>query len=314
MDELDPVWKEALDSFFESCLALLFPDMHHDIDWTRPWEDLDRELERLFPQAEMGPRRVDKLVKVWLRNGEASWILLHLEVQAEAREDFARRMFVYHFSLYARYDRAVVSAAILADDSPNWRPGGYGYSRWGCSLAFQYRTVKLLDLRSRSEELARSANPFARFVLAHLHTLDTRRDPAQRQGWKIRLVKELYGQGFTSEEIRSLFNLIDALMRLPDDFEQDFLHELTRFEEENAMPFVAPWERLTLEKGRQEGRQEGLHLAIRSLISQRFGQEGLELMPEVEQLKDEVRLRAILSALGRFDVNSLDAIRALLRP
>jgi len=37
--------------------------------------------------------------------------------------------------------------------------------------------------------IRRDGNPFAQVVLAHLKALETRRDPATRQRWKIGLVK-----------------------------------------------------------------------------------------------------------------------------
>ena len=34
MADYDSPWKEALDRYFEACLALFFPEAHADIDWT----------------------------------------------------------------------------------------------------------------------------------------------------------------------------------------------------------------------------------------------------------------------------------------
>ncbi len=60
--------------------------------------------------------------------------------------------------------------------------------------------LKLLDYANRVAELEASKNPFAKVVLAHLKTLETRDDPANRRTWKMRLVRGLYEQGFGSEE------------------------------------------------------------------------------------------------------------------
>src|SRR5262245_34874485 len=68
--DTDSPWKEALDRYFERCMALFFPQAHADIDWTRGYEMLDKELQPIVRQAKLGRRYVDKLVKVWLRNGE----------------------------------------------------------------------------------------------------------------------------------------------------------------------------------------------------------------------------------------------------
>lgn len=44
-------------------MAFFFPEAHRDIDWTRPFEMLDKELQQITPESEQGSRVVDKLVK-----------------------------------------------------------------------------------------------------------------------------------------------------------------------------------------------------------------------------------------------------------
>src|SRR5205814_3626472 len=80
--DFDSPWKEALDRYFELCLAFFFPQAHADIDWGRGYEMLDKELQKIVRQAKQGRRYVDKLVKVWLKGGEERWLLIHVEVQA----------------------------------------------------------------------------------------------------------------------------------------------------------------------------------------------------------------------------------------
>ena len=94
--DYDSPWKEALDRYFELFMAYFFPAAHADIDWSRGYEMLDKELQKIVPQAEQGRRLVDKLVKVWLRTGEERWILIHIEVQTWKEGDFPKRMYVYN--------------------------------------------------------------------------------------------------------------------------------------------------------------------------------------------------------------------------
>src|SRR5207253_5432946 len=60
----------------------------------------------------------DKLFKVWLQEGDEVWLLIHIEVQGQAQAIFPQRMFVYNSRTFDRYNRAVVSLAVLADDQP----------------------------------------------------------------------------------------------------------------------------------------------------------------------------------------------------
>ena len=67
--DFDSPWKEALDFYFQAFLALLFPAVYREIDWSRPYESLDKEFQQVVREAEMGRRYVDKLVKVWTLDG-----------------------------------------------------------------------------------------------------------------------------------------------------------------------------------------------------------------------------------------------------
>src|SRR4051794_4931391 len=93
---------------------------------------LDKELQQLLPQAAQGRRTVDKLVKVWRRNGAETWVLIHIEVQTRRERGFSQRMFVYNSRIADSYKQEVISLAVLADDNPNWRPDSYNWELWGC--------------------------------------------------------------------------------------------------------------------------------------------------------------------------------------
>ena len=76
--DYDNPWKEALAQYFEAFLALFFPDAHTVINWNRPPESLDKELQQIVPEAEVGKRLADKLFKVWQLGGEEAWVLVHI--------------------------------------------------------------------------------------------------------------------------------------------------------------------------------------------------------------------------------------------
>ncbi len=284
--DYDSPWKEALDRFFERCLALFFPHIHAEIDWARGYEALDKELQPIVRRAKHGRQYVDKLVKVWLKSGEERWVLIHVEVQTSREGDFPRRIHVSNHRIFDRYGQKVISLAILADDDPAWRPGRFEYTRWGFRSLTEFPIVKLLDYAPKYEELEADPNPFAMVVLAHLKAMETRRSPVDRQVWKIRLVKGLYERGMGSEDVRRLLDFIDWVMELPEPLEQDFERELHAFQQEKKMPFVNFIERRALEKGLLRG--------IEVCLRVRFGEQGLELMPEIRQIRDHVLLDKIL--------------------
>jgi hypothetical protein len=313
MSDFDSPWKEALDAYFEAFLAFFFAPIHADIDWQRGHETLDKELQQIVPDAALGRRYVDKLVKVWRRDGIEEWVLIHIEVQYSAEADFARRMFIYHYRLLDRYDRRVASLAVLGDDRADWRPDRYTYDLWGCRNDFRFPIVKLLDFAAVEPTLENQANPFATVVLAHLKTRATHQDPATRQVWKLRLVKNLYERGLEREQVRQLFRFIDWMMDLPEPLEIVFRQEMTQYEQEKRMPYVTSIERLARAEGKLEGELEGkseaLLTGIEVGLELKFGATGLECLPEIRKIEDVQTLQTILQAIKT--ATSIEELRRL---
>jgi hypothetical protein len=171
--DFDGPWKEALGLYFRPFLELLFPDVADKIDWSHPPEFADKEFQQLVPGAVAGRGTVDKLATVWARDGEPTRVFVHVEVQAQTDPDLAGRMYRYNHRLEDAYGEMPVSVAVLGDYGRTWRPTEYAAGRWGCDVRFTFPTAKLADYRGREDELERSPNPFAAFVLAHLRTLET---------------------------------------------------------------------------------------------------------------------------------------------
>ena len=116
--------------------------------------------------------------------------------------------------------------------TPRWRPDRFGYGRWGWHIGIRFPMVKLLDYVAEWEVLRESSNPFASVVLAHLGTLRTRHDPQARSAAKIQLFKGLYGRGWTADDVRRLFAVIDWMMDLPKPLDLGFWEEIKHYEKE----------------------------------------------------------------------------------
>ena len=233
MIDFDSPWKEILEVYFKPFMSLFFPEAHQQIDWEMGYESLENELRQITRDAEVGRRTVDKLVKVWLLDGQQAWVLAHVEVQAQKDPDFEERMFVYHYRIFDRYHRRVVSLAILADDSKKWRPEEFSYDLWGCEMRFRYPVVKILDYRENPELLDDAGlNPFVVVVRAHLAVLESGKNLDELFKRKFALVKDLYTVGYSRVDIVELFRFIDWLMALPEVHERLFWKELSEYEEE----------------------------------------------------------------------------------
>ncbi len=304
MSDYDSPWKEALERYFQAFLALFFSPAHADIDWSRGYELLDKELQGVVRDAELGRRHADMLAKVWLKDGAECWVLVHVEIQGRYEADFARRIYVYNHRIFDRYDREVVSLVILADDNPGWRPREFHTDRGGCKVGIAFEPVKLIDYAGRETELEASNNPLAKLVLAHLKTLETRGNDMDRLAWKLRLVRNLYERGLSAEEdVRELFHLIDWMMDLPPALDDLFWGDIERLKQEKHMPFIDIAERKGRERGQREGLREGLLKAI--LLGFK-----LKFPGQWEQLYEQIRPTEDLGLLQR----TYDAIEGAATP
>lgn len=314
--DVDSPWKEALARYLPDALALFFPAVAAEIDWTRGYTLLDKELQQVTRDADLGRRLADTLVQVWRRDGREAWVLIHIEVQGQPERDFAQRMFVYHYRIYDRYERPIMSVAVLADEQPTWRPDHFTQELWGCTIEMRYPIVKLLDWREREAELAASANPFAVVVQAHLAAQATRDAVEARAQAKVHLIRGLLSRGYERVQVLELLRLIDWLVALPAEQERLVVQELARMEEEQSMAYMTSWERMGQERGeaigRAEGLAEGLLEGLAVALDLKFGAAGTALLPELQQITDP----AILQQVGERikTATSVEELRAVYAP
>jgi len=250
-DAYDSPWKDILEAYFPDFMLFFFSQIHHDIDWSRGYDFLDQELRQVVRDAELGKRLADKLVKVWKRSGEETWVLVHVEIQSQEESNFSERMFVYYYRLRDKYDQEVVSLAILGDERKTWRPSTFQTELWGCELMFRFPMIKLLDYESQWEELEASRNPFAIAVMAHLKTKETRNNVQARKEWKFRLTRRLYEEGYERQDILNLFRFLDWMLELPEELKQLFQAELAQYEQERQMPYITSIEQMAQERERK---------------------------------------------------------------
>jgi hypothetical protein len=303
-DDYDSPWKDILERYFGEFMAFFFADAYAGIDWSRGYESLDTELQQVVRDAELGKRLADKLMRVWRQDGEEQWVLIHIEIQASYDAGFARRMFIYHYRLFDRYQRTIVSLAVLGDDHPSWRPRQYGTELWGCEILLRFPVVKLTDYNEHWEVLEASVNPFAIMVMAHLKTQATRHDPQARLQWKFQLVKRLYEKGFRREDILELFRFIDWLLVLPQGIDKQFRNELAEYEAAMSTPYITSIERL--------GIQQGERALLRRQIQHRFGPA---LAQQLETLLQKIDDPDHLADIGEWvlDYKSGDELLARVR-
>ena len=278
-DDYDTPWKNIIETYFEELMAFFFPAAHTDIDWSRPVEFLDKELQQVVRDAEFGRRYVDKLAKVWRKDGAEQWVLAHLEVQGQYEAAFDERMYTYNYRLFDRYKRQVASFAVLSDSDPDWKPGKYESQLWGCNITFTFPVAKLTDYKGQWAVLEASNNPFAIVVMAHLKTQETQHDSEERRFWKFYIIRHLYEQGYGRQDIINLFHFIDWIMWLPPAAEQELWQEMAQLEVEKKMAYITSVERIGMQKG-------AAHLLLR-ILARRFGEIPEAVQAQLQKLSTD---------------------------
>ena len=99
-DDFDSPWKDILKEFFKEFIEYFFADVYSDINWSKGYRFLDKELQQVVQDAELGRRYADKLVEVTRKNGDMGLVVVHIEVQGEPEITFGERMYTYNYRNY----------------------------------------------------------------------------------------------------------------------------------------------------------------------------------------------------------------------
>jgi hypothetical protein len=67
LSDYDSGRKEVIEKYCIDFMLLYFPNMHKDIDFTKGFEFLDKEFNKIVKASKEKKRYADKLVKVYLK-------------------------------------------------------------------------------------------------------------------------------------------------------------------------------------------------------------------------------------------------------
>jgi hypothetical protein len=262
----DSAWKDVIEELLEPFLEFFFPDVYRDIDFSKGFEFLGKELRKIAPDGKVGLRYADQLIKVHLKEGPAKYlrIFIHLEIQGKQEANLEERIFIYFYRIFDRHREEgteVVSLVVLTDENGNYRPDEYRTSRWGFDLRMKFPIVKIIDYKNKKklrEKLEESDNPMAMVVKAQLRSYELKKaDNHKKSSVKWELIRQCYDKGYNKKEINTLFKFFDWIIRLPEDFENQLTEKIIKFEEENKMPYVTSWEKIGVKRGEKIGVKRG---------------------------------------------------------
>ncbi len=240
--DFDSNWKYLIIKYFYQFIAFFMPDLYADIDTSRPPVFLDNELQTIWRSMKTGLKMTDKLVQVWLKNGDERLILVHIEVQARFETLFSKRMFTISYRIVDKYKVLPTALAVFVDTPIPKEFDTYEEKIYGTEMRYKYNAYKVID-QIETALLKRDDNLFALVVLANLRTVQTKKEGNEidRLLFKKHLYNLVTERNFDPEVYYDLLNFINYLMVLPEELaiEYDNFSTIT-IKKEAEMNYLKP--------------------------------------------------------------------------
>jgi hypothetical protein len=276
----DILWKGMIENVMKDLLLFIDPEIGKELDLERGFVYLDKELAAMYPDPEKSSntRIVDKLVKVFLRDGTERWMLLHIEIQGNNDKNFARRMFEYFIKLFTKHGHPVAAIAVLTGKDGKKMPAAYEDRCLWMRVRYEYKTLCIIDYPD--EELKASMNPFAAVMMVAKEALlkvkgtDEEKDNVllEQKVLMVRLLKErmaIFGEKKT-EAILSFLNNY-RVFKKPETNCKFMEQTDVIFEKKNTMGVIEQLAEIKrqegIEQGREEGKEKEREEFVRSLLA-----------------------------------------------
>jgi hypothetical protein len=275
----DILWKVVIEEVFDDLLRFVYADADQVYDLERGFEFLEKELAEMDPEPdeESDTKFADKLVKVYHRDGEEDWVMMHVEIQGEIanRTEFSGRMFRYFYRILDRFKRPVSAVAIFTGRDGRRMPGIFEYRYHSTRVLYEYQVLSILDFSD--EELAESKNPFALVVLAAKMALMVGRvSETELLERKVAIGVGLMRKGFSVRKVRAIFSFLENMVLFENrEMNRTFRRRIQSHDKRDIMGideyvrqegFEIGMEE-GIEKGIEKGRQEAQRVIVANLLA-----------------------------------------------
>jgi hypothetical protein len=319
----DEAWKKIIERLFPYFLEFFVPELYHDVDFSIEYSFLDKEMEQLSKESVKGAKYVDKLAKIYLKDGSEQWILVHIEVQGYPDENFPLRMFRYFYRIFDKYGKKIVSVALMTGSDKGNIENKYELKAYGSGVIFDYLSFRLMDYNRT--QLENSDNPIATIVLT-CQDKEIAKQEGKAFDIKRRLIRNLFSKGFNKDIIVASLEFIDWTIVLDDKEENTLLQELKQTEEVKRMPYVMSFERIARKEGRKKGIKEGIKegiekglqqgslLTLREVILETLSEKFGEILPDLPDIVNQIEDKDKLKELNRLAIKctSLEEYKKML--
>lgn len=273
--DYDELWKDFIADFWREILEKFIPGLYIKADLNHEPEFLDKELHDILAafndNDDKTPKRyVDKLLKIFLKDGGEEWVLLHIEIQDKGGEDFALRMFRYYCLLFTHYNKNPVALAILTAGRPKNENDFYKADLFGTSIEYKYNLVKAYEISDK--ELLSGDSLVDLFIYSVKIAAKYRKSDKQKFSYMKIIIKLLADRGLNRTQRKIFTSYVERVMALSGmNYRLEFRdYARNVFNERSSdMRYKGEFEKMmddAEEKGLEKGIEKGLEKGIRQNI------------------------------------------------
>lgn len=264
----DSLWKGILEDLFADFLRFFFTHADQIFDLKKGFVYLDKEMAQIAVDGDPeSAKYVDKLVKVYTREKNEQWVLVHVEVQGYTDTRFEERMFRYYYRIFDRYQRRITTVVLLTDQNKKFHPNEYRSEFLGTAVHYRFNSYKIIE--QGEEALLNSENPFAFVILTVLLALQRKRltDNALFD-LKVALVRRLLQQKFARAVIKGVLYFIRNYVVFADpENKSKFDEEIDSITQKSRhMGIVEMIKEREVQEILQKGRDEGKAEIVGNLL------------------------------------------------
>lgn len=271
----DQHFKDLLQRFFGDFVRIVLPGMAPLLRLEHP-RFLDKEAFTDIPEGER--RLLDLVAEVETTSGETDLVLIHVEIEAQARgAAMDERMWRYAMQLWLRDRRPVLpivlylrgGASDVAEIAVESRFAGRylaSFTYWAFGLSRSDATHYIDRPEALAPALAALMDPGGRSAAEHRYECLRR---------IARLDVDDAGRYL-------LVNTVETYAKLDDEDLQEYARLLARDPSQEVRIMEMTWGDEIRAKGLEEGRLEGMRALLLDVIEQRFG-------APTEETKDRVQ-------------------------
>ena len=271
MTDHDQFFKNLLREFFGDLLRIVVPDLAQRLRVEEP-TFLETELFTRFPEGRR--RQLDLVARVSSVEGKPEIVLVHVEIEGEARRKMGRRLMNYAMQLWLEHERPVVPIVVyLEGGKPDVTREELGIEVFGQRFFSFWHLAFGLEKSSAAQYLVRP-EPLA-WGLAALMAPGARTTARHR----LACLRPITAAELNDRQRFLLVNCVETYVQLDPTAREEYEALLAEKGNEEVAIMEMTWaDRLRQEgfevgvrEGIKEGEEKGKRDLVLHLLERRFG-------------------------------------------